>query len=388
LGFLAAPGGTTTNSSSVISAGVTQTLLTWTFPSPLAAGPYVLTYQATVNSFLKAGITLDNCAYLIAAGNGPVSSCVSVKVQGDYTVEVEVYNEAGEIVKTILVTKFTQPIENVTLSASNSITAVSGTGSTINILYQGTVIGTWNGTTDAGNLATNGSYYIKINNIDQQGVVRTTTVSALVSRPLYTTTVLIYNEAGEAIRHLYAYTDNPGQALVNGIQLSNSFIEPTNGTQSGSIPGQVTITLSNGATLIWDGKSDSGSVVTSGQYFVEIHSQDGQGGQTELIKMLTVMDGGRDNGLGDIVAKPNFLTAANNWTVTFFDGTAQNLQLTTRVYTTAGELVAVPLPDTTPNQTTWVAQGLASGVYIAVIESRNAQGGLVHQKTLKIALVH
>ena len=70
------------------------------------------------------------------------------------------------------------------------------------------------------------------------------------------------------------------------------------------------------------------------------------------------------------------------------DQTAQNLLLTARIYTTAGELVKVLDPDPTPNQTTWTAQDLASGVYIAVVESRNAQGGLVHQQTLKIALVH
>jgi flagellar hook assembly protein FlgD len=354
----------------------------------LSPNSYVLSYQAKVDSFLKAGITLDNCADLTATGNGPVSSCVSVQVLGDYTVEVDVYNEAGEIVKTILLTKYTQPIENVTLSASNAITSVSGTGSTINILYQGTIIGTWNGTTDSGNLATNGSYYIKINNIDTQGVVRTTTVSAVVSRPVYTTTILIYNASGEVIRHLYAYTDNPGQALVTGIQLSNNLIEPTNGTQSGNIPSQVQLTLSNGATLFWNGKSDAGSVVSSGQYFVEIDSKDGQGGQSELVKMVTVLDGNRDSGLAPIVAKPNILNASNNWTLTFVDPTAQNLLLTARVYTTAGELVKLLTPDTTPNQTTWAAQDLASGVYIAVVESRDAQGALIHQQTLKIALVH
>ncbi len=41
-----------------------------------------------------------------------------------------------------------------------------------------------------------------------------TTQQVTVSRTIYKSTILIYNEAGEVVKHLYAYMDDPGPAGV------------------------------------------------------------------------------------------------------------------------------------------------------------------------------
>jgi flagellar hook assembly protein FlgD len=388
--FLASPSGTAPVSTQlVLSSGVTTTQLVWTLPTPLAAGSYQITYQAKVNDFIKGGTSLDNCALLAYPGLGlPASSCVTVPVIGEFTVTIGVYNEAGELVKTILIAKYSQPIENVSLQGNNVITKLQGPGSTIGIYYQGNLIGTWDGSTTTGDPATNGSYYIKIDNVDNFGVDRSTTVQAMVSRSLFKTTVLVYNEAGEVIRHLYAYSDDPGKTTVTGAQLSTNFIEPSdNGSAGTGVPSQVTVSLNNGTTVVWDGKSDTGTVVQSGQYFMEIHTVDGSGGETVVTQRVSVLDAKAHVGMGSIVAGPNILNAANAWTTLITDSSAPGLTLKVGLYTTAGELAGVIPGGAGTNQVSWNAQGLASGLYFASVESRNAAGAVVNHRVLKIIVV-
>ena len=79
----------------------------------------------------------------------------------------------------------------------------------------------------------------------------------------------IYNEAGEVVKTLYVYSSNPVAGTVSQLKLSASSIEPTSGPVTGNLPTQLTITLNNGTTIVWDGTSDNGGVVPSGQYFIE-----------------------------------------------------------------------------------------------------------------------
>src|SRR5581483_176136 len=130
---------------------------------------------------------------------------------GQYTVRISVYNGAGELVKIILTTQLAQPLLNFTLGPGDAITTLRGAGSQITLYYGTSAVGSWDGTTQDGSLASNGTYYLKVDNIDNLGQDQSTTQQVMVSRSLLKTTVLIYNEAGEIIRHLYLYTDDPGK---------------------------------------------------------------------------------------------------------------------------------------------------------------------------------
>jgi hypothetical protein len=71
-----------------------------------------------------------------------------------------------------------------------------------------------------------------------------------------------------------------------------------------------------------------------------------------------------------------------------FTSNVPGLTLNVRVYDTAGELVlrqAPGMPGTSGAQ--WDAAGKASGLYFAVVDSYNAQGGLIGYKILKIVIV-
>ena len=298
--------------------------------------------------------------------------------------KIGVYNEAGELVKLIYAQNLPEPIENVALGGNNTIQSLHGADNAVTIYDGSTPVAVWDGSTQDGGPALNGSYYIKVDNIDPSGVDKSVSQLVTVSRSLLKTSILIYNEAGETVRHLFAVVDDPGPNLALVAQLSTGLLQPGGGTGT---PNQLTITLSTGATVIWDGRGDNGTYVLNGQYLIEVHSNNGQGADTTINLKVAVLNPLRDPS-SPLQAFPNILNAANGSVVTFQDASGPGLILRVHVFTLAGELVK-GWEDTTGNsKTTWNVQDLASGIYLAVVGSFDPQGGLVHQRTLKLAVVH
>ena len=278
-------------------------------------------------------------------------------------------------------------MRTISLQTSDAITSLNGANSSVGIYYAGHLIGTWNGTNNDGSLVSNGDYYLKVDNIDNYGVVKSTTQLVTVNRAIYKATILIYNEAGEVIRHLYAYMDDPGQGQVLSMELSTGVIKPGYSSSNGT-PSQVSVILSSGTTVVWDGKSDSGTYVQSGQYFIEVHTVDGQGGQATVVREISVQDANAHNGIQRVEAMPNVLNSTNGYATTLMSNTTMVLTLKARIYTTAGELMAVVDGNAGTGWVKWDASGVASGLYIAVVEERDAQGGLVSRQIQKIAVIH
>ncbi len=256
------------------------------------------------------------------------------------------------------------------------------------VYFDGVPLGSWNGTTTNGSLVSNGIYYVKVDSISNLGVDVSTTQQVTVDRTLYQSSILIYNEAGEVVKHLYVYTDDPGKPGVGSVQLSSTVIEPGMAQGAGT-PSQLTITLSNGTTVVWDGTTDSGSFVQSGQYFVEVHTMDGKGGETTVIKEVAVEDRNSVNGIGVVTAWPNQLVAAKGlMTTTFHNNSSMSLTLKVSIYTLAGELVQASTGAAGTNQASWDASQVASGAYLAVVEILNPNGGLAGKQILKLIVLH
>jgi hypothetical protein len=303
-------------------------------------------------------------------------------------VKIGVYNEAGELIQSLPVSQYSQSINIINLQ-SNAITALTGAGSESVIYFAGVPIGTWNGLDSSGTPTTNGNYYVKVESVDPMGVVTTVTQPVVVNRSIYKVSIAIYNEAGEVVRNLYAYASNPGPTNATQVTLSSSVLAPSSGNPVGNVPNQLTITLNNGTAVAWNGLSDSGSVVTTGQYFIEIHSQDGQGGDTVVTQKVTVLSENAQQGMGNIKAEPNLVTHATGYNITIASDSGQNLTLVCRVYDVAGELVQPSISGQAgTNSVAWNASAVASGLYFVVVDALNSQGGLVGRQNLKIAVIH
>jgi hypothetical protein len=129
-------------------------------------------------------------------------------------------------------------------------------------------------------------------------------------------------------------------------------------------------------------------VVPSGQYFIEASEQNGTGGETVMTAHVMVVSDTANAGMGNVVAAPNLLNSSTGYGVSFTTN-VPGLTLDYRVYDTAGELVQRKTSGDGIGSSGahWDATGKASGLYFAVVDAYNAQGGLIGYKILKIMLV-
>jgi uncharacterized repeat protein (TIGR01451 family) len=362
--------------------GASGAVLTWNFPY-LTPGTYLLPYSVKVNSGLL-GLALVNTAQGSFTGGTSQPVTASVVVPGPIQVDISVYNETGEVVKIILDQTFAQLVGSFQLSAA-SITAVNGV---VSIYIGGILVGSWNGTSQNGTPVTNGIYYIKVDNIDPFGTVTTLTQQVTVSRSISTLTVAVYNEAGEIVKHLATQVAAALNASIQTIQLSVGVIQPGNSTRSG-LPGSTLIQVDipgGGMTVAWNGTNDQGGIVTNGQYFVEAHWMNGQGGLDQTITAeVGVLNSGRGMVEGQVFAQPNLLAGGQTTTLIRVNSPLA-MTLTAHFYSIAGESVgtAQGLPGT--NQVPWDAAGLASGCYLAVVEFHGADGGILARQTTHLVV--
>lgn len=371
-------------------------LLQWTMPSPLSTGIYLLVYQTTVNGFQAANSVLMNRAQMTAPGQPSLTASAPVTVIGNFTVRINVYNSAGEVVRSILVQNFTEPINSISLSTTNTITTLHGSGSSINIMFGGTIIGTWDGLNNQGVPVTNGNYSIQVDNIGQSGVVTSVSQKVIVNRSLANISASVFNTAGEKVRDLYYVVDDPSSASMTNVTLNeNTFKAGVNTAVTGQgSTGALSLAYiyvqTSGAplTLTWDGTNNEGDIVTPGVYTIEVHWDNGSGSTSDITRDIVVM--GSYGVFGTVVARPNVLNNENGW-VTTFDGTGvQNAwQLKVNIYTISGQLVkSLESPAGQPLIGWDTSTGYASGLYIAVAQVNNSQGGLVSRQKLKVLMMH
>jgi uncharacterized repeat protein (TIGR01451 family) len=360
--------------------------LKWALPSPLAVGTYQLTYQAQVNSFVAGGAVTNN-AQLTYTGSAPVTSSVSVQVLGLYTVSINVYNSAGEVVKTLSVKEYSSPINSESLQASNTITTLQGPGSEIEIYYDGTLLGIWDGSTNNGNPATNGTYQIKVDSVSSTGTVTSVSQQATVNRQLSNITATIYNSAGEVVRTLYNVVDDAIGTQMTNVNLSANVFNPGVGTNGNGTNLKILITTSGTpVTLTWDGTNNSATNVTPGTYTIELHWDNGEGQTTNITRSVVVMGGGAS---GTVIAEPNVLEPSQTMTTTFNGAGITNAStLNIKIYTIAGQLVTTTTGGAGTASAAWDATGIASGIYIASVQVLDANGGVIKQQLLKILVLH
>jgi len=307
---------------------------------------------------------------------------------GPYTVSVDVYNSAGEVVKTIPIQSFSQPINNITLSTSNLITTLQGLGSTIQIYYNGNLIGTWDGSNNSGKPVSNGTYVIKVDSVSLVGGVTSVSQQATVNRQLSNITATIYNSSGEVVRTLYNLVGDGNNSQMMNVNLSSNVITPGSVINGSKADLQIIIvTTGNPVTLTWDGTNNLATVVTPGTYSIQLHWDDGQGQIADISRSVLVISGGGVS--GTVLAEPNVLEPAQTMTTTFNGTGIMNAWvLNVKIYTIAGQIVALISGTQGTATASWTATGIASGLYLASVEVSDLNGGVMKHQTLKLLVMH
>ena len=251
-------------------------------------------------------------------------------------------------------------------------------------------MGTWDGSNNSGSPVSNGTYQIQVDNANPAGVVTSVSQQVMVNRKLSDATVNIFNSAGEVVKKLYQVVADSTNSEMTSVDLSTNILHPSTSTllgQLNSVQILVMTSSSTAVTLSWNGTNDLGSVVTPGQYEIEVHWDGGQGGLLDITRDILVTAG---SGSGAVIARPNLLAVNKGITTTTFDGSsipnAASLKVT--LYTVAGQLVTVVSGSSGTALAAWNASGVASGIYIATVEVVDMNGNIIRQQRLKVLVIH
>lgn len=319
-----------------------------------------------------------------------------------YVITINVYNSAGEVVKTVASMAANALITDAKLSVNGVETEnmILGDGEmTIYLpgvespatLGQGGSVFTWDGENDQAQDIPPGVYFMKVEEIDPYGHVHTITkqINAIDGREYVELNV--FNAAGELVRKQRQYgTDYSGYGL--------SIDMPDLITIKPGADNSVSIKYTNNASdvLLWDGMTGEGTLVSNGIYEIQVIVKDDIRGLASAAKSVTVLRES-ETYLGEISVVPNPYTKDEfylggieiRWD--FGTGAAVPGNVRVSVYNAAGNLVRVLAGALQAGAIKWdllnaAREPAAGGLYIVVVEGINAAGHL-ERKTQKLAVI-
>jgi uncharacterized repeat protein (TIGR01451 family) len=368
--------------------------LSWTFTSLSAGGSGILTYQVQLGLFAAQYNPVVNLAQLAYPG-GQVSASQSLTVTGNYVVHVDVYNSAGELVKTLSQFESSIPLPGFDLTGS----VIQTPQDVATLAYGGVTLTSWDATNSSGKKVSNGTYYIKVESTDPFGVTTTVTQDVTVNLAQSSLSLMIFNGAGEVVKSLDTEQIEAllgGVALsskdygMGGAKISSTALSPSYG-QPGAAGSSVTITLGSGGSFTWDGQGDDGQMLKPGTYFLELKSIQPNTASQETTWDIVVLPASGSAG-GKTLLEPNPINLNQTQTAKFkineISPLVDNVEI--QLYTLAGELMKIRLANDAGNvsQVSWNLAGLnvASGMYIGVVELKSGDH-LIARQTLKIAIL-
>lgn len=370
--------------------------LTWNLGTIPPGASVTLTYRLQVTPKAVNKDVLTNTVTLTHS-NGILSASASTRIVGRYDVVLAIYNEAGELVSVLAHFDMTRPINNFDMSQ----TSIRKEGEVINFVYDGQIIGTWDGTNVDGQLVSGGQYYVKVDSTDVFNVTTSVTQTVSVSFEPWILEIAVYNEAGERVRvfdteEIEQYLAASGRSLsqkdyqVGGTKVSPLVIQPSRTDPLGD-GNAVRIVLASGAVIYWDGRNERGEIVTTGQYYIQLTSL--VPGKVEQIRTIPVAVMAPEAETHFVRVSPNPLDLKKNTILTFRLNTTgmifDNVQV--KIYAVSGELIHRLQSDSSnPAVVQWNlgmdSRRLANGVYLAVVEARSGSA-IVGREVVKVLVL-
>jgi flagellar hook assembly protein FlgD len=306
-----------------------------------------------------------------------------------YTVTINIYNSAGEIVKNLYSGDSEYPASQAQVeqnATGNGGTEVDITGLDGNAGPD--VI--WSGTNNGGQSVESGAYYVQISSTNSFGQTVTESKSVSIVSAAGSVTLGIYNSAGELVDNLSGEiatlsSEPTGMSLPAG---QNGVVASTDPTQGGL---KINLTLADGQTtsVFWDGMSSQGQPLQSGNYLVTLSQT--SAGSSEVLKtspvvLLATKDLSANGMANSALVLPN--PVAGTW----FDVQYQPASAGTGSYTAvgmlydlAGQRVAVATDE--GSGTLHFSGDWSSGIYLLDFEVHNGSSGTLARRVLKVAIV-
>jgi hypothetical protein len=284
-----------------------------------------------------------------------------------FQLTLSVYNSAGERVKQLYSGGVSAWPGNASLDPA-ILGAWSGPDAVARLLIHGVTPDgstslTWDGNNQQGQPVANGTYYLKMDIVDQYDNVTTVSLSITVLRPAHGQSVAIFNSAGERVGLLTL----PDNADLNSLSLKAS---------SGSQAVLTYQSPTGGGQIVWTGLTQDGSRVANGSYLLNI-----QGPTSSRALTFTLLNGPADG--GHLLASPNPVRPGESLRLDFAVP-AGSVTAHARLYDLAGELVRESIAPVGQGVLWMTLSNLSSGIYLVVVD---VDGPGAYQQKQKIALI-
>jgi uncharacterized repeat protein (TIGR01451 family) len=357
---------------------VTGTHLSWVLGTMTAPSDVTVSFTVQVDLETAGDSVLRNVGHATSTSAGTADTWADIKVLGDVQMTMSVYNEAGEVVKSFPMKYLSKSVNNMDVTSDGLLSSVGG--SVTMVWDGGRVLAVWDGTGNDGQLVANGSYYVKVDSVDAYGTTTSVTKPLTVNRPVSNVELVVYNQAGEVVRHLASTWAGPIENITVA-RLTATVISPTYGPSQGVTETSV---MSGSAVLgVWDGRNDSGVIVDNGQYYIELKVQDGKAGNATLDLSVAVMSD--RSGGGTMVVKPNVLT--REVPIGTIDGGVLGGTVDAKVFSLTGSLVGNLTGVPGAGTVTLDSRPYASGMYIVFGDVRTGDGKLMQTFRTKVLVV-
>ena len=303
------------------------------------------------------------------------------------------YNEAGEQVKLVIDTPVQGALGDVIITVDGVESNVMTSGSMLSLYFDGITnidsLGE-NGTTfvmdalsDRGQLISSGTYYLKIEQEDAYGhtTVKTTSVSMIKVEEYVE--LRIYNSAGELVRTIKNYSPLSADSIALNIDDVISIDKYSS---------EVKLVYGGPTDFVsWDGKNNTGELVSSGTYEIQVVVKTATALAVSASKTVTVLNEAKEF-LGEFRVYPNPYNGVRDGKMTFEWEAQGEGKIRIFIYSMTGELVHVLEAGAAGEKAEWDLKTsggslVTHGIYVCVLEGVREDGYREFRKT-KAAVIY
>ena len=308
-----------------------------------------------------------------------------------FSYEVEIVNEAGEVVKVFYETRsggLPQPGE---LPYQGGEVLFDVNGGVFRDIKIGDWTISWDGTLDeeAGEMIANGSYQVVVRRIEEDGNWSEELGTLVVMKAAGEFKVSVYDEMGRKVKGIPSeYT---GTALGE-VKAEPGLIKPGSGEQESCrvvAAGGAIKMIADGEPLSWDGRDGEGMIVRNGVYDVLVERQDIDG-KRELKEVRVTVIRGAGGAIENVVVCPNpkVITHGDTMVRIEYDVVLADAVVKAKMYNVAGELVC-RAENYDPKRSYIELEGdkLSAGVYIVLIEAWAGASPDVFRRIKKVVVL-
>ncbi|HTB22001.1 MAG TPA: T9SS type A sorting domain-containing protein [bacterium] len=305
-----------------------------------------------------------------------------------YQVVVNIYNSAGELVRSLY-----NGTSEYSADQAQVLETVSPTGAVqVDIAGLDGNAGSnleWNANNNSGQSVQSGVYTVVITSKNSFGQIQTQTKAVSVLAVGGQATLNIYNSAGELVANLSGALANDTSAPISmSLELpsgQNGMVASTNPNSKQGLVIKLTFADGNTLDVPWTGLNSQGQPLQPGNYLATLSMAEPGASkvvQTQPFVLLNAPDFGAAGMAQSAVAAPNPVQGGS-FTVQYQPDGVDSAVAT--LYDLAGQLVCVGMssgPNTLSFSGKWSA-----GVYLLDFEVRDGGSGILARKVIKVAVV-